>query len=53
MMSGMATSYGLQVAQMNEEPTPESSLDLTLMQHPCDEDPKLREMRVRLKVNPP
>ncbi len=53
MMSGMATSYGLQVAQMNEEPTPESSLDLTLMQHPCDEGPKLREMRVRLKVNPP
>jgi hypothetical protein len=30
--------YGPQVAQVNEEPTPKSSLDLMLMQHPCDED---------------
>jgi len=36
----MATSYGLQASQMNEEPALESSLDLTLTQHPCDEDPK-------------
>jgi hypothetical protein len=35
----MVMSYGPQAAQMNEEPAPESFLDLTLMQHPCDEDP--------------
>jgi len=29
---------GLQVAQVNEEPTLESSLDLTLTQHPRDEE---------------
>ncbi len=40
----MATSYGLQASQMNEEPALESSLDLTLTQHPCDEDLKLREV---------
>ncbi len=49
----MATSYGPQAAQMNEEPASKSSLDLTLMQHPCEEDPTLREMHVRLEVNPP
>jgi hypothetical protein len=52
MMLGMATSYNLQVAQVNEEPAPGSSLDLTLMQHPRDEDPKLREVRIRLEINP-
>jgi hypothetical protein len=36
----MAMSYGPQIAQMNEELASESSLDLTLTQHPCDEDPK-------------
>jgi hypothetical protein len=39
MASHMATSYGPQVAQMNEELTSESSLDLMLMQHPHDENP--------------
>jgi hypothetical protein len=40
MASRMATSYGPQVAQVNEEPPPESSLNLTLTQHFHDEDPK-------------
>jgi hypothetical protein len=39
MVLHMAMFYGPQVAQMNEEPTLESSLDLTLTQHPCDDDP--------------
>jgi hypothetical protein len=38
MASRMATSYELQVAQMNEEPIPESTLNLTLMQHCRDEN---------------
>jgi hypothetical protein len=38
MASRMATSYGPQAAQMNEEPALESSLEMTLMQHPRDED---------------
>jgi hypothetical protein len=38
MASRMATSYRPQGAQMNEELTPESSLNLTLTQHPRDED---------------
>jgi hypothetical protein len=36
----MATSYRPQVAQVNEKSAPETSLDLTLTQHPCDEDRK-------------
>jgi hypothetical protein len=40
MASRMITSYEPQAAQVNEEPPSESSLNLTLMQHPCDEDPK-------------
>ncbi len=38
---------------MNEELAPESSLDLMLMQHPHDENPAPRKMRVRIEVNPP
>jgi hypothetical protein len=53
MVSRMATSYGLQATQVNEEPTSESSLDLTLTQHPRDEDPGPRKVCARLKVNPP
>jgi len=49
----MATFYGPQVAQVNEELAPKSSLDLTLMQHPRDEDPALREVCARLEVDPP
>jgi hypothetical protein len=52
MVSRMATSYGFQIAQMNEKPSPESFLDLTLMQHPYDEDPNLREVRACLEVDP-
>jgi hypothetical protein len=53
MASRMVSSYGSQVAQVNEEPPPESSLDLTLTQHPCNEEPELREVRARLEVEPP
>jgi hypothetical protein len=49
----MVTSYGPQTAQANEELPLESSLDLTLTQHPCDEEPKPREMHIRLEVEPP
>jgi len=41
------------VTQVNEELSPESSLNLTLTQHPCDEEPEPREVRVRLEVEPP
>ncbi len=53
MASRMVTSYGPQVAQANEDSPPKSSLDLTLPQHPRDEEPKLREVRARLEVEPP
>ncbi len=49
----MVTSYGPQAAQVNEEPPSESSLDLTLMKHPRDEEFKPREVRAYLKVEPP
>jgi hypothetical protein len=52
MASRTATSYRPQAAQANEEPPSESSLDLTLMQHPRDEEPEPREVRARLKVEP-
>jgi hypothetical protein len=53
MASRTITSYGLQAAQTNEEPSPESSLDLTLTQHPRDEEPEPREVCARLEVEPP
>jgi hypothetical protein len=49
----MATSYGPQAAQADAEPPLESSLDLTLTQHPRDKEPEPREVRVRLEVEPP
>jgi hypothetical protein len=49
----IVTSYGPQAAQVNEEPTTESSLDLTLTQHPCNEDPKPQEGHTCLEVDPP
>ncbi len=52
MASRMAMSYELQAAQVNEEPPPKSSLDLTLTQHPCDEDPKPRKVCIHLEVEP-
>jgi hypothetical protein len=50
MASRMVTSYGLQATQANEEPPPESSLDLTLTQHPHDEEPEPWEVHARLEV---
>jgi hypothetical protein len=38
---------------MNEEPPSESSLDLTLMQHPRDEELEPREVCAHLEVEPP
>jgi hypothetical protein len=52
MASRMVSFYGPQAAQANEKPPSESSLDLTLTQHPRDEEPKLREVRARLEVEP-
>jgi len=52
MASRTVTSYGPQAAQANEEPPSESSLDLTLMQHPRDEEFEPQEVRARLEVNP-
>ncbi len=53
MVSRMVSSYGPQAAQANEEPPPELSLNLTLTQHPHDEEPELREVPARLEVEPP
>jgi len=53
MVSRMVTSYGPQAAQSNEEPPPESSLDLTLTQHPRNEEPEPRKVCARLEVEPP
>ncbi len=52
MASRMVSSYGPQTAQANEEPPPESSLDLTLTQHPRDEKPELRKVRARFEIEP-
>jgi hypothetical protein len=49
----MATSYEPQATQMNEKSTLESFLDLTLTQHPCDEDIESWEVHTRLKIDPP
>jgi hypothetical protein len=53
MASCTITSYGPQAAQANDESPLESFLDLTLTQHPRDEEPKPREVRARLEVEPP
>jgi hypothetical protein len=53
MVSRTVTSYGPQAAQANEEPPSESSLDLTLMQHPRDEKFEPREVRIHLEIEPP
>jgi len=47
------TSYGPQAAQADAKPSSESSLDLTLTQHPCDEEPEPCEVRTHLEVEPP
>jgi hypothetical protein len=38
---------------VNKEPPSELSLDLTLTQHPRDEEPKPWEVRARFEVEPP
>jgi hypothetical protein len=48
----MVTSYDPQATQANEEPPLESSLDLTLTQHPHDEKPEIRKVRACLEVEP-
>jgi hypothetical protein len=48
----MTTSYGLQTTQMNEKPPQESSLNLILTQHPCDEDIEPRKVHPRLETKP-
>jgi hypothetical protein len=52
MASRMAMSYKPQIAQVNEQPTPELFLNLTLTQHLHDENPKQQEMHTRFEVNP-
>jgi hypothetical protein len=49
----MVTSYGAQIAQAHEESPSESSLDLTLMQHPRDEEPEIQEVHTSFKVKAP
>jgi hypothetical protein len=48
----MVTFYRPQAAQANEESPSESSLHLTLTQHPRDEEPELRKVCARLEVEP-
>ncbi len=52
MASRMVTFYRPQAAQVNEELPPKSSLDLTLTQHPRDENPKPRKVHARFEVEP-
>jgi len=49
----MATSCRPQIAQMNEKLPRESFLDLTLMQHARDENPKPQEVHLHLEIEPP
>jgi hypothetical protein len=49
----MSTFYGFQAAQVNEKPPSKSSLDLTLTQHPRDENPEPQKVHARLEVKPP
>jgi hypothetical protein len=51
MASHIATSYRPQAIQVNEKSAPESSLHVTLTQHPRDEDPQLREVCVCLEID--
>jgi hypothetical protein len=53
MASRMATFYGPQVTQVNEEPASKLSLNLTLTQHPHDEDPEPRKVHAHFEVDPP
>jgi hypothetical protein len=48
----MVTSYKPQTTQTNQELPSESFLNLTLTQHPRDEEPEPREVRAHLEVEP-
>jgi len=52
MASNMTTSHGPQITQVNEKSPSESSLDLILTQHPCDENLELRKVRLCSEVEP-
>jgi hypothetical protein len=49
----MIMFYGPQTAQMNKESPRELSLNLTLTLHPYDENPEMREVCIRLKIECP
>jgi hypothetical protein len=49
----MATSYGPQATQTNDEPALELYLDMTLTQHPHDEKFESQEVRGCLEVDSP
>ncbi len=53
MVSRTVTSYEPQTTQANEELPSESFFDLTLTQHPRDEEFEPRKVRARLEVEPP
>jgi len=53
MVLRIITSYRPQAAQANEKPPSESFLNLTLTQHPRDEEPKPQEVPALLEVEPP
>jgi hypothetical protein len=48
----MVASYRPQTAQVNKESPPKSSLNLTLTQHPRDEEPEPREVHAHFEVEP-
>jgi hypothetical protein len=49
----MTTSYWPQATQVDEKPPWEPNLNLTLTQHPYDEDLETQEMCLHLEVEPP
>jgi hypothetical protein len=49
----MAMFYRPQATKMNEKPPLESFLNLTLTQHPCDEDPELWKVHACFEIEPP
>ncbi len=52
MASRMGTFYEPQATQVNEKPLLESFLDLTLTQHPRDEDLESREVHACFEIEP-
>ncbi len=52
MASCMTTFYGFHAAHVNEEPPQESSLNLTLTQHFCDENLTSRKVHPHFEIEP-